>query len=115
MKVDPAHFAFQLIEADVIKSLEARTGDGSHAVIRNQEVFFPAHKDIFPLRNVLNCDASFPGLFVKRSEGAELAPVTHVRLVIGSPVLVKGFKTIFGADDFALEKCCKCWVILSEA
>ena len=114
MKVYPAHLPLELVEANVVEALKARSSDGSHAVVRNQEVLFPAHEDVLSLRDVMYSNASLSSLLVKRSKGAELAPVAHVRLVAGSPVFVQRLETILGANDLALEEGRERWMILGE-
>ena len=61
VKVDAADVARYLVEADVIEAFEASPGDGPHAVVRDQEVFFPTHEDVLPLSKVLVGEVGFPG------------------------------------------------------
>ena len=49
VEIDPTNTAVALIEADVVEPLEAGSRDGFHTVVRHEEVFFPAHEDVFAL------------------------------------------------------------------
>lgn len=81
VEVDPAHGSFTLVEADVVEALKTRAADGAHAVVRHQEVFFPAHKDVLTLRQVRDVEIALPSLFLEGSEGFEFRPVLQVDLV----------------------------------
>lgn len=50
MEVNPAHGPTPLVKADVIKTLEARSRNCAHPVIRDEEMLLPAHEDILALR-----------------------------------------------------------------
>lgn len=53
VEVDPADAAVTLVEANVIEALEAGARNRLDAVVRNQEVLFPAHEDVLTLLIVL--------------------------------------------------------------
>lgn len=53
MKVDPTNASRTLIETDVVEAFKARARDRLDFVIRDEEVLFPAHEDMFALHVVL--------------------------------------------------------------
>lgn len=68
-------------------------------------MLFPAHKDGFSLGSISNGDRPLASLFLERTKGCKLGPMTQVNLAICTPVLVLCVETVLGADDFALEIC----------
>lgn len=95
MKINPAYFAFNLVETYVIEALKACTSYRSHPVVRYEEVLFPTHEDIFPLCDVVDCDRASFRLASQRPKCAELSPVAEIDLLVGSPVLMLSKETIF--------------------
>jgi iron-sulfur cluster repair protein YtfE (RIC family) len=59
MKVDALDAARDLVETDVVETLKRCATDGSHAMIRHEEVLFPAHEQMLFLLPVL-CDQVWP-------------------------------------------------------
>lgn len=49
MKVDSGHSPFDLVETDIIKALKTSTGYSSHAMVRDEEILLPPHKDVLAL------------------------------------------------------------------
>jgi len=49
MEVNATDTAGTLVEANVVESFETGSSDRLNAVIRHQEVFFPAHEKMFSL------------------------------------------------------------------
>ena len=104
-----------LIKTYIVETLETRTTDRPHPVVRNQEVLLPAHEDVFALGDVLDDDrGALACLFGVGSERGELGPVGEIRLVVGTPALVLGHEAIFGPNDFALEVCRQRGMVVGE-
>lgn len=93
----------RLVKADIVKPLEARPADRAHAMVREQEVFLPAHEDVLALGDVGEVEVALAGLFLQGAEGRELGPVLEVHLVGRAPVLVLREEGVFRADDLAFE------------
>lgn len=115
MEIDSGDGALYLIEANVVKSLEARTVDLSYAMIWHKEFLLPAHEHIFAVCAVLVMEIGLLGLFCERSPSGKASPVLHVLLVTSAPVLVPGLKGIFWANDLALKESGECSVFGCEA
>jgi hypothetical protein len=105
MEVNPTNTPINLIETNIIKALETGTRDRFHAVVRHEEVFFPAHEDVLALLVILQCEGGRFGGFGQRAPGREASPVLEVDFLRGAPGGVCGFEEVFGADDFAFEEC----------
>lgn len=103
MEVNPADIAADLIKADIIKAFETRAVDLTHAMVRDQEGFFPAHEDVFSLREVLVVEIGLFGLFAQLPPCGKPVPVLHVGFVGCAPGGVAGLEGVFGADYFAVE------------
>ena len=103
MEIYSTDSSLNLVEADVVETLEARTVDCPNAVVGYEKVFFPPHKDVLLLRIVLYQDIALLGLLRKLSESAKLCPMRQVNAVVGAPRFVLGHETVLGTDDFALE------------
>lgn len=104
MEIDSINSARYLIEANIVKSLEARTVDLPHAMIWHQEFLFPAHKHVFAVCTVLIMEVGLLGLLRKRPPCGEACPVLHVLFVASAPVLVTGLEGEFWTDDLAFEE-----------
>lgn len=113
MKVDAADFTLNLVEADVVKALEAGTCYGADSVIGDQEVFLPPHKDGFPLSGITDRDGTLSSLLLEWAEGGELGPVAQVNLAVCTPVVMLGVEAVFGPNDLAFKVCRESWVVLS--
>lgn len=107
MEVNAAHTAVTLIKTNIVKPFEARARDRFHAVIRDQEVFFPAHEEMVACEMVFECEGGRVGLCGPRegTPGGKARPVLEVDLLGGIPGRVRGPEEMFGADDFAFEEC----------
>jgi hypothetical protein len=106
MKVDPANLAAQLVKTDIVEPLEARPVDRPHAVIRDEEVLLPAHKDVLAVGHVFDHDvaaAALLHLLLEGPEGLELGPVRQVCLVAGAPRRVLRVESVLCPDYLALE------------
>ena len=110
MKIDSIDGARDLIEADIVKSLEARTIDLTHAMIWHQEFLLPAHKHVFPVGAILVVEVGLLGLLRKRPPSGKARPVLHVLLVAGAPVLVPSLEGILWTNNFAFEESSECSV-----
>jgi hypothetical protein len=84
-------------------------------MIRDQEVFFPPHEDVLPLREVAVRKVWSFGLFSQRTPGVEPGPVAHIGFLRRAPCLVPGFECIFGSDDLAFEERRQGRMVLREA
>lgn len=104
MEIDSIDSTRYLIEANVVKSLEARTIDLAHSMIWHQEFLFPAHEHVFAVCAVLIMEVRFLGLLRKRPPCGEARPVLHVLFVAGAPVLVTGLEGKFWTDYLAFEE-----------
>lgn len=103
MEINPTDIAADLIEADIIKAFETRAVDLAHAVVGDQEGFFPAHEDVFALRKILVVEIGFFGLLAQLPPRGKPVPVLHVGFVGCAPGGVAGLEGVFGADYFAVE------------
>ena len=104
MEVDPTDIATDLVKADVVESLKGCTVDLAHSVVRNKEVFLPAHEDVFSLGEVLVVEMRvILCLSREGAKGWEATPVRHVGVFVSAPVLVVGLEGVFGADNLAFE------------
>lgn len=113
VEINAVDLPLYLIKTDIVKPLKARATDGSHPMIRDEEMLLPAHKDMLALGNVLyhHCGTS-TCLFRVRSEGRELGPVGQIGLIVGPPALVFCHEAILVPNDFALEVRCERGVIV---
>ena len=115
MKIDPANFALELIETDVVESFETCTSDGADSMIGHKEVFFPAHKDALLLRSIGDQHWALSRVFLIRPERAELGPVTEVHLGICPPIVMVRREAILRANNLTLEVRCESRVVLGQA
>ena len=110
MEIYPIDSASYLVEADIVKSLEARPVYLTHTMIWHQEFLLPAHEHVFAVCAVLIMEVGLLGLLRKRPPGREARPVLHVLFIAGAPVRVPSLKSIFRTDYLTFEKCCECSV-----
>lgn len=115
MEVYTAHCPLLLVEANVVKSFEARARDCTHPMIGYKEVFLPPHKYVLPLSVVLKAEIRLSGLSGKWSPSREAIPVLHVNLLVRTPFLVSSLEGILGTDDFSFEISGQGWMICSQA
>ena len=115
MEIDSVNGARYLIEADIVKSFEARTVDLTHAMIWHQEFLFPAHEHVFAVCAVLVMEVRLLGLLCKRPPSGKASPVLHVLLVTGAPVLVPGLEGILRTNDLTFKESSECSVFGCEA
>lgn len=115
MKIDTADASLNLIEADIVEPLEAGTRDRSNPVIRNKEIFFPPHKNMFALCKVAVCEIGPLGLFGKRFPGRKSGPVVYVCLFVRTPFFITSLECVLGSNYFAFKERGQGWVIFSEA
>lgn len=104
MEIDSIDSTRYLIEANIIKSLEARTIYLAHAMIWHQEFLFPAHEHILAVCAVLVMKIGLFGLLRKRPPCGKARPVLHVLFVAGTPLFVTGLEGVFWTDDLAFEE-----------
>lgn len=112
VEVYPAHLPFHLVEADVVEAFEACASYRPNAMVGNQEMLLPSHKNVLSLRNVVDGHRALSCLFLEWPKGIELGPMAEIHLVIGAPVLVFSEKAILRANDLALEVGCERGVVL---
>lgn len=115
MEVDTADASLNLIEADIVEPFEAGTGDRSNPVIRDKEILFPPHENMFALCKVAVCEIGPLGLFGKRFPGWKSGPVVYVCLFVCTPFFITSLKSVLGSNYFAFKECGQGWVILGEA
>lgn len=106
MEIDPTDPPIPLIETNIIKTLETRPRDRLHAVIRDQEVLFPAHEDVLTLLVVFQREGGVFGGFGEGPPGGEARPVLQVDFFGRVPGRVGGFEEVLCADYFAFEEGC---------
>lgn len=49
VEIDAGNLPANLVEANVVKALEARSIDGPDSMVRHEKVFLPAHEDTIPV------------------------------------------------------------------
>lgn len=103
VEIDPAHGPRHLVEADIVKALEASAHNLADTVVGHEERLLPAHEDVFALRIVLVLEVWILGLFGQGPPGGEAGPVLHVGLIGGAPGGVAGLKCMLGANDLTFE------------
>lgn len=81
MEIYPINTSLYLVEADVIETLETRTVDCAHSVVRNKEVLLPTHENILLLSQVGDMEVALLSLFLVGSERAELGPMLQIDFV----------------------------------
>jgi hypothetical protein len=105
MEINPTNTPIDLIKANIIKPFKTSARDGLDAVVRHEEVFFPAHENVLALLVVFQRERGRFGGFCQWAPGWEACPVLKVDFFRGAPGGVCGFEEVFGADDFAFEEC----------
>ena len=105
MVINPIDSPLHLVEANIIKPLEARARDLPNPMIRHQKLFLPPHEHVLAVGAVLVVEVWFFGLFGEGPPGGEAGPVLHVFFVTGAPVVVSGLEGVFRADYFAFKEC----------
>lgn len=115
MEINPTDTPINLIKTNIVEAFETRARDRLDAVIRHEEIFFPAHEDVLALLIVFEREGRRFGRFGQRAPGREARPVLQVDFFRGAPGRVGGFEEVFGPDDFAFEECGQGWVVVCEA
>lgn len=115
MEVNTIDGACHLVEADVVKSLEACTGNLPDAVIWDQEFLLPSHEHVFTIRAVLIVEVGLLCLFCQGPPGGETGPMLHVLFVAGAPITVTCLEGVLRTNDFAFEESRKGRVFRSKA
>lgn len=115
VEIYPANVAVDLVETNIIESLEARAGYFSNAMVRNEKNFFPSHEDILTLRAILIVKVGLFGLLSQRAPGRESPPVLHIRLVSSSPCFMASLKSILRSNDLTFKIGCQRWVVIGKA
>lgn len=72
MKIDPAYFALDLVEANVIEAFEAGPRYSPDPMVWHKKVLLPSHKYVLTLCGVCDSDGTFPRMLQIRPESAEL-------------------------------------------
>jgi len=115
MEVDPAYFASQLIETYVVETLKTGASDRPHTVIGYEEMLFPAHEDVFPLKHIRNMHYASTGLLLERPKSSEFSPVTEIVLVCSAPSFICSEEVVFRTDDLSFEIGGERWVVFRQA
>lgn len=115
VKIYSANFSLDLVEADVVETFERGPSDGSNAVVRDQEMLFPPHKDVVSLRKVSDGHWALSSHLLVRPKGAKLGPMAEIDFGIGAPVIMLGKEIILGTDDFSLKVGGECWVVFGQS
>jgi hypothetical protein len=115
VEIYSANLSLDLVETDVVEAFERGPGDCSDAVVRNQEVFFPPHKDMVSLRKVSDGHWALPSHLLVWPKGAKLGPMAEIDFGIGAPVIMLGKEVILGTDDFPLKVGGECWVVFGQS
>ena len=103
MEIDPRDNPCNLIEANVVESLEARPVDLPHSGVRDEELLFPSHKEILPLRRIWIYEVGLARRPRESSERRKPLPVLHVHYCLRAPTRMFGHETVLGPDDLAVE------------
>lgn len=114
MVINTRDFALELVEADIVETVEAGAWGDALPVVRYKEVLLPPHEHVLALHKVLDATAPLQILGVG-SERRELLPVRHVGALISTPALVLGQEAIARADDLALEVGCYHGILFRES
>lgn len=116
MEIDTTDLPIDLIEAYVIEAFKARSTNRLDPVIRHEKVLLPPHKHVFLIRRIAHREGRIlPGIFGKRPPAWKPVPVLKVDFLRGAPGGVGCAEEVFGADDFAFEKCGESGVIVGQA
>lgn len=105
VKIDAADISIDLVEADVVETLEAGAGDCAHTVVGHEKVLLPAHKQCVARGIVAEVEVWPSRLAGKRLPGRKAIPMMHVDLFARSPLGMTCMECIFGANDFTFEIC----------
>lgn len=103
MEVYSIDVTSHLVEAYIIETFKTRARDCSDAMVRDEEIFLPAHKYVFALCEVFEVKVWTFGLLRKGPPGWKSAPMLHVNLLIRTPFIVSRLEGVFGANYFAFE------------
>lgn len=115
MEVNTAHGSLNLIEADIVESLEASARDGSYPIVGNEEIFLPSHEHVLTLSKVAVREISTLRLFGKWFPSGETGPVVDIRLLVGAPFLIASLERVLGTNDLSFKKCGQGRVIFCKA
>jgi hypothetical protein len=115
MEVDTAHGSLNLIEANVVESLEAGARDGSHPVVGNEEIFLPSHEHVLTLSKVTVGEISALRLFGEWLPSGKTGPMMDIRLLIGAPFLIASLERVFSTNDLSFKECGQSRVIFCKA
>lgn len=93
-----------LIEAYVIETLKAGTGDLAYTMVWHKELFLPAHKHIFTIAAILVMEVRrLFGLLTDCTPGGKPRPSFYVVFVGGTPVLVARLEGVLRANDLTFK------------
>lgn len=104
----------QLMEADVVESLEWSTIYLTNPMVGNKEVFLPAHENIFSFCKIFVNVIRLLGLLRDRPVCSKLCPVLKVSLFIRTPFSMTGLERVLRSNHFGLKVCGQCRVAISE-
>lgn len=82
-------------------------------MIRHEEIFFPAHEEVFAIEVVFEGEVGGGfGAAGEGFEGGEAGPVLEVDFFAAVPGGVRGAEGVLWADYFAREEGCQGWVVV---
>jgi hypothetical protein len=85
VEVDSRDRAIALVEANIVEAFKTCSSNRLNLVIRNQEVFFPSHKQMLALSVIMACEIGRFGVLSKGFPRWETRPVLHVDLFCRAP------------------------------
>lgn len=100
----PSNAPLDLVETNVIKTLEARPGNLFYPMVRYQKFLFPAHEHVLAVCTVFVVEiCRFLCLFCKWPPRWETCPVFHVFSVRGPPIWMPSLEGVLRANYFPFE------------
>lgn len=115
MEVNTTHGSLNLIEADIVESLEASARDSSHPMVRDKEILLPSHEHMLTLSKVAVREISPLGLFGKWFPSGKTGPVMDIRFLVGAPFLIASLERMFSTNDLPFKECGQGRVIFCKA
>ena len=103
VEIDPTDSPLQLIEADVVKPLKARSGNRADPVVGDKEILLPAHEYVFAVGEVFVREVGTACSSRQGSPRRKAVPMLHVHFLARAPFFVAGLEGVFIANDFAFE------------
>ena len=102
MEINTGNLPSNLVEANIVEPLKARAGDGTLAVVGDEEVLLPPHENVVFSREVDIFNNPLLQALTVGFEGIEFLPVRQVCSLVGVP-LVLGQEAVFRPDNLAFK------------